>query len=68
MLLAHPKFVEEGLGRISNTGGVEGGGAVVKGKLGPPVEKGWAEKWRRDLKIAKVDMVMFTSCFNRLIF
>ena len=22
------------------------------GKMGPPAEKGWVEKWRRDLKIA----------------
>ena len=25
-----------------------------KGKMGPPVDKAWAEKWRRDLKIAGV--------------
>ena len=31
-------------------------GKLVKGKakLGPPAEKGWVEKWRRDLKMAGV--------------
>ena len=27
-----------------------------KGKMGPPAEKGWVEKWRKDLKIAGVSM------------
>ena len=29
---------------------------VTKGKLGPPAEKGWVEKWRRELKIAGVSV------------
>lgn len=57
MLLSHQKFMEEGLGRTPNAVVPEGeDNAVVvkKGKLGPPAERGWVEKWRVDLKIAKV--------------
>ncbi|TFK72215.1 histone acetyltransferase type B catalytic subunit [Pluteus cervinus] len=39
-----------GKGGRSGRGGV--GNMMTKGKLGPPVDKGWAEKWRKDLKIA----------------
>lgn len=53
MLLSHAKFMEEGLGRNSAD---TGSGTVVKGKLGPPAEKGWVEKWRRELKIAGVSV------------
>ncbi|KAF7970666.1 hypothetical protein HWV62_23316 [Athelia sp. TMB] len=67
MLLAHTQFMEEGFGS-GGVGASHGGGRVVKGKskvragplgttkgsakMGPPTEKGWAEQWRRDLKIA----------------
>jgi len=47
---------------IVESGSSHGGGRVVKckgkgarggkGKMGPPAEKGWVEKWRKDLKIA----------------
>lgn len=66
MLLAHSQFMEEGFGG-DGMGASHGGGRVVKskgkarvgatkgkGKMGPPTEKGWAEKWRKDLKIALV--------------
>lgn len=58
MLLAHAEFMAEAFG--APTGG--GGGPVrtkpahakAKGKIGPPVERGWAERWRARLKIAGV--------------
>ncbi|KAJ7915537.1 histone acetyltransferase type B catalytic subunit [Mycena leptocephala] len=67
MLLSNQRFMEEGFGGDSvshgggRAGGIgkggksgRGGNATVsaKGKMGPPVEKPWAEKWRKDLKIA----------------
>ena len=59
MLLSHQKFIEEALGKTPNVVVPEGEDKAVvttKGKLGPPTEKGWAEKWRVDLKIAKVSI------------
>lgn len=71
MLLAHTEFMEEGFGG-GGIGASHGGGRVVKGKskvrvgaakgkgmgkMGPPTEKGWAEKWRKDLKIALVRLI-----------
>ncbi|KAJ3798027.1 histone acetyltransferase type B catalytic subunit [Lentinula aff. detonsa] len=59
MLLSTKQFMEEGFGQDSHShsGGRVGkvGKALKslsKGKMGPPVEKGWAEKWRVKLKIA----------------
>ncbi|KAJ4475770.1 acyl-CoA N-acyltransferase [Lentinula aciculospora] len=59
MLLSTRQFVEEGFGQASYS---HGGGRVGKvgkalsglgkGKMGPPAEKRWAEKWRLKLKIA----------------
>lgn len=43
MLLKHERFINEAFGPSKG-----------KGKIGPPAEKGWVEKWRRDLKIAGV--------------
>ncbi|KAI5116562.1 hypothetical protein M0805_001547 [Coniferiporia weirii] len=40
MLLTHEQLMSEAIN------------AKGKGKLGPPAEKGWVEKWKRDLKIA----------------
>ncbi|KAJ7460936.1 histone acetyltransferase type B catalytic subunit [Mycena galericulata] len=37
-------------GRIRGRGGAAT--VAAKGKLGPPADKPWVEKWRRDLKIA----------------
>jgi histone acetyltransferase 1 len=61
MLLDHKQFMEEGFG----TNGVPTGGGGVgpirrtksssgAGKMAPPVNKAWAEKWRVQLKIAGV--------------
>ena len=49
MLLNHERFMTEALG-----GSKEGKLVKGKAKLGPPAEKGWVEKWRRDLKMAGV--------------
>lgn len=68
MLLANARFNEEGFGNNGITGS-HGGGKVKKGrargtagsvrgkgKMGPPYEKAWAEKWRKELKIAGVSV------------
>ncbi|KAH9939593.1 histone acetyltransferase type B catalytic subunit [Amylocystis lapponica] len=94
MLLAHERFMREGLGDayagsggsggdllghahgiLSNGVGSNGGGKVMKtkrrahahapghaqsGRLGPPAERTWLEKWRIDLKLA-------SRQFNRLV-
>ncbi|KAJ7221721.1 histone acetyltransferase type B catalytic subunit [Mycena pura] len=67
MLLENQRFMEEGYGdgTVSHGGGRAGGIgkggrsgrggngiAITKGKMGPPAEKSWVEKWRKDLKIA----------------
>ncbi|KAF5386609.1 hypothetical protein D9615_001931 [Tricholomella constricta] len=67
MLLSHERFMEEGFGgtAVSYGGGRVGGigragksgrggkeTTSVAGKMGPPSDKAWLEKWRRDLKIA----------------
>lgn len=68
MLLHHPKFFKEayaGQRRLTAappsttpTKGNEGKESPKKAAatpmLGPPVRKKWAEKWRKELKIAKV--------------
>ncbi len=56
MLLSNSKFMEEGFGEhaVSHGGGRVGKKRAVTGKLNPPTNKAWAEKWRRDLKIAGV--------------
>jgi histone acetyltransferase 1 len=42
-----------GVGKAKRSGkGGEAASASGKGKIGPPVDKKWAEKWRMDLKIA----------------
>jgi histone acetyltransferase 1 len=58
MLLANERFMVEGFGgdAVSHGGGRVGkpgrARAVATGKMGPPTEKMWAEKWRVALKIA----------------
>ncbi|KAF5331153.1 hypothetical protein D9619_006050 [Psilocybe cf. subviscida] len=60
MLLANERFMEEGFGPdearkpARKTGRVSTAGEklAVPGKMGPPVDKAWAEKWRKDLKMA----------------
>lgn len=34
------------------------GGTKSRGKMGPPVDRAWSEKWRKDLKIAGVRMLL----------
>lgn len=43
------------VGRVSKG---KGKSKAKRGRMGPPVEKGWLEKWRLQLKIASVS----TSC------
>jgi len=59
MLLANEQFMEEGFGehasgraRKSGRGEIASNKSFSQGKLVPPVDKAWAEKWRKDLKIA----------------
>ena len=60
MVLGLKRFMEEGFG---TNGSSKGGGvgpirrtksSSGAGKMGPPVNKAWAEKWRVQLKIAGV--------------
>ncbi|TFK27427.1 histone acetyltransferase type B catalytic subunit [Coprinopsis marcescibilis] len=64
MLLSHEQFMQEAFGDAPSYGGGRVGGvgkgkrsgagtaSTQRGKMGPPVDKPWAEKWRKDLKIA----------------
>ena len=59
ILLGLKQFTEEGFGTSGSTGGRAGPIRRTKsssgaGKMGPPVNKAWAEKWRVQLKIAGV--------------
>ena len=45
-----------GRGGKSGRGGGKKEASASKGKLVPPVDKVWAEKWRKELKIAGVSM------------
>lgn len=67
MLLGHTAFMSEGFGDDAVS---HGGGRVKRttartaaqrtkrkaagGKLGPPADRAWLERWRKDLKIAGV--------------
>ena len=71
MLLGNERFMQEGFGvdTRSHGGGKVGGktGRVRRspqGKLGPPVDKSWMEKWRVSLKIAGVSSppLFLTTC------
>ena len=77
MLLAHARFMEEGVGYNGITGS-HGGGKVKKtksredrvrgkGKMGPPYDKVWAEKWRKEFKIARVRLLNYVSNSDNLI-
>lgn len=61
MLLGLKQFMEEGFGGSGAPAGSGGVGPIRRtkspsgaGKMGPPVNKAWAEKWRTQLKIAGV--------------
>ena len=62
MLLGLDKFIAEGFGDSSVAGGPDrhgkGKGKKRQGKMGPPVERAWAEKWRANLKIAGVRLAV----------
>lgn len=66
MLLSNGRFIEEGFGAQASVGGVRrarksihgGEQELKKGKLSPPADKPWAEKWRKDLKIAGVRLFL----------
>lgn len=75
MLISQQKFMEEGFGDSGSHGGgrVGGvgkggrsgrGGVVKKGKMGPPTDKAWAEKWRKDFKLAGVGFHAFKQPYN----
>ena len=80
MLLANETFMADGFGEayVSHGGGRVGGigrigksgrGAVTpgtNGKIGPPTDKVWSEKWRAELKIAGVGLTppLTWMCFN----
>jgi histone acetyltransferase 1 len=66
MLRSHAQFMLEGFGEPESYGGgkVQKGKGKGKaksgsGKLDPPAEKGWVEKWRTSLKIAGVGYRLF---------
>jgi len=60
MLLGLKQFMEEGFG--ANGSSIHGGVGPIRrtksssgaGKMSPPVNKAWAQKWRMQLKIAGV--------------
>lgn len=71
MLLGHTAFMSEGFGSdaVSHGGGRVGraratargkGKKAAGGKLGPPADRAWLERWRKELKIAGVRI----SCSN----
>jgi len=76
MLQHHEQFTNEAYGTSSSSSGGGGGGRVggigragksgrggasrTKGKLGPPADKSWIEKWRKDLKIAGVRFLLLS--------
>ena len=77
MLLNHEQFMSEAFGDAgvsTSSGGGKVGGVgpqrrnktkafgKTRGKLEPPADKAWMEKWRKDLKIAAVNPVS-CSCF-----
>ena len=73
MLLGHMSFMAEAFGSdVSHDGGRVGrvrasarAGVRAKsaaGKLGPPVDRVWFERWRKELKIAGVCFLSFFIC------
>jgi hypothetical protein len=68
MLLNLHAFIDEGFGIGSEGGPVrnKGKGAASRGKMGPPVERAWAEKWRVKLKIAGVSLVFTDTVHPKL--
>jgi len=44
--------VQKARSRLRSTPKSNSGSAKSRGKMGPPVDRAWSEKWRKDLKIA----------------
>jgi histone acetyltransferase 1 len=81
MLLGHAAFMSEGFssdvvshggGRVGRTrtparekGKKAAAAAAAGGKLGPPADRAWLERWRKELKIAGV-RIFFVSRFLRV--
>ena len=67
MLLAEDTFIQEAFGAEAeghSVGRINKGKAKAKrGKMGPPVEKGWLEKWRLHFKIASVSIFRFPPLY-----
>jgi hypothetical protein len=55
-LLNHKEFYAEAFGVGTGDG---------KGKIGPPADREWVEKWRKDLKMAGVSL-RFESLVNKI--
>lgn len=51
-LLSHTQFISEAYGEENAKGKGKGKGGL--GKLNPPADKEWVEKWRKELKMATV--------------
>lgn len=78
MLLGHAAFMSEAFGAdaVSHGGGRVGrtprsgkgrGKKAAGGKLGPPADRAWLERWRKDLKIAGVRVLfVFFPCPPRI--
>ena len=69
MLLGHTGFMSEGFGAdaVSHGGGRVGrartatkrkAAGAVGGKLGPPTDRAWVERWRKELKMAGVRIAL----------
>jgi len=80
LLLGNAKFVEEAYGAaVASSGGGRVGGVGksgksgrggntsvgLKGKMGPPTDKAWAEKWRLELKLAGVRISRCPPSFDQ---
>ena len=59
MLLNHKEFISEALGGPDAV--AEGKLVKGKAKLGPPSDRGWVEKWRRELKMAGVSRELLSK-------
>jgi len=72
MLLGHTAFMSEGFGSdaVSHGGGRVGRGrnpakGKTGGKLGPPSDRAWLERWRKELKMAGVRISVPVSLHSR---
>ena len=80
MLLGHAAFMSEGFGSdsASHGGGRVGrkrtparekgkkaAAAAAGGKLGPPADRAWLERWRKELKIAGVRIFLLPNFLRR---